>query len=175
MRKKNDIAEKLEKLRREAGITLPVFSTKKASEIKERPKVLKGPTGKPIPQSIKDLTIPESAFELFTIEVTTDPHEERRAMQLLGLREDPGVKAKLTVLKDKDSIEFEGLKSENLRLIKSYLPIYGQKFPYGSVLISHQGNYTFSMASHDIEIEELLRLFEYAIECAWEYELGVLT
>ena len=171
MRKKKDIAEKLEKLSKEEGTTLPVFSAKKASEIKERPKVVTRHSGKPIPQSIKDLTIPESAFELFTIEVTTDPREEKRAAQLLGLREEPGVKVKLTVLKDTDSIEFEELKSENLRLVKSYLPIYGCTFPYGAVLTSHQGDYTFSMASHDVKIEELLRLFEYALECAWEHEL----
>jgi hypothetical protein len=171
MRKKNDIAEKLEKLSREEGTVLPAFSAKKASEITEQPKAVIGPSGKPIPGSIKDLTIPESAFELFTIEVATDPNEGKMAAQLLGLREEPGAKVKLTVLKDADSLEFEELKSENLRPIKSYLPIYGHKFPYGALLISHQGDYTFSMASRDMKIEELLRLFEYGLECAWKYEL----
>ena len=171
MRKKNDIAEKLEKLSNGEGTTLPDFSAKKASEIEEQPKDVIGPSGKPIPQSIKDLTIPESAFELFTIEVTTDPREGKMASQLLGLREDPKAKVKLTVLKDEDSLEFEDLKSENLRLVKSYFPIYGNKSSHGAVLISHQGDYTFSMASHDMKIEELLRLFEYSLECAWKYEL----
>jgi len=175
MSKKHAISEKLEKLRMEEGTALSILSPKRASDIKVQPRAVKGPSGKPIPGSIKDLTIPESAFELFTIEVTTDPGERKMATQLLGLREDPKVKVKLTVLEDKESIEFEGLKSENLRLVKSYLPIYGQEFPGGAVLISHQGTYTFSMASHDMKIEDLLRMFEYAIECAWKYELGMLT
>jgi hypothetical protein len=173
MRKKNEIAEKLEKLSRKEGSTLPAFRAKRADEIEEKPAARTGPSGKPVPQSIKDLTIPESAFELFTIEVTTDPREEKRATQLLGLREEPGVKVQFTVLKDADSKEFEELKSENLQPVKSYLPIYGYKFLEGVVLISHQGDYTFSMASHDMKIEELLRLFEYALECAWKYELEV--
>lgn len=173
MRKKHDIAEKLEKLSKSGSEDGPIIlGPKKADAIEERPGVATGPSGKPISSSIKDLTIPESAFELFTIEVTTDPREQERASQLLGLREDPRVKVQFTVLKDPSSVEFEDLKSENLKLIKSYLPIYGGEFD-GSVLISHQGDYTFSIASHELKIEDLLRLFEYALECAWRYELKV--
>jgi hypothetical protein len=171
MRKKHDIAEKLEKLSKDGSEDdLVILGPKKASGIEEKPKVAVGPSGKPISSSIKDLTIPESAFELFTLELATDPQEKERASQLLGLREDPDAKVQFTVLKDPDSKEFEDIKSENLKLIKSYLPIYGGEFD-GSVLISHQGDYTFSIASRELKISDLLRLFEYALESAWKYEL----
>lgn len=171
MRKKVDIAEKLERLSKEEGVAPPAFSPKRAGEIEEKPLV--GPTGLPIPSSVKDLTIPESTFELFTIEVTTDPSEKERATQLLGLREDPRVKVVWTVLKDVDSKEFEVLKSEKLLRIRSYVPMYGKKFHSGGLLVSHQRDYTFSMASHDMKIEELVRLFEHGLENAGKYELKV--
>lgn len=173
MRKKSDIAEKLEKLSNGEGNNLSTLSPKKADEIREKQLERVGPSGKPVPSSIKDLTIPESAFELFTVEVTTDPSEEMKATQLLGLRDDPKSKVMFTVLKDVDSRELEGLKSEKLQGIKSYLPMFGRKFHNGAILVSHQGDYTFSMASRDIKIEDLVRLFEYALECAWNYELKV--
>ena len=174
MRKKHDIAEKLEKLSKGGSEEGPIIlGPKRADAIGERPLIAVGPSGKPISRSMKDLTIPESSFELFTIEVATDPQEEERASQLLGLREDPKVKVQFTVLKDPSSVEFEEMKGENLKLVKSYLPIYGNELLKGSVLISHQGDYTFSIASHDLKISDLLRLFEYALECAWRYELKV--
>jgi hypothetical protein len=171
MRKKVDIAEKLERLSKEEGVTSLAFNPKRAVEIEEKPLV--GPTGLPIPSSIKDLTIPESAFELFTLEVTTDPSEKERASQLLGLREDPRAKVMWTVVKDADSKEFETLKSEKLVRIRSYPSMYGREVHGGALLVSHQGGYTFSMASRDIKIKELVRLFEYGLECTWKYELKV--
>ena len=173
MRKKHDIAEKLEKLSKSESEEGPVIlGPKRASGIDEKPKVAVGPSGRPISSSIKDLTIPESSFELFTIEVATDPRETERASQLLGMREDPGVKVQFTVLKDQNAKEFEEMKNEKLKPIKSYLPIYGGEFD-GAVLTSHQGDYTFSIASRNLKISDLLRLFEYALECAWKYELKV--
>lgn len=172
MRKKIDIAEKLERLSKEEGATLPAFSPKRAGEIEE--KTLIGPTGLPYPSSIKELAIPESSFDLFTVEVTTDPSEGERATQLLGLREDPRVKVQWAVLKDVASKEFEGLKAEKLVRIKSYIPMYGREIRGGALLVSHQGDYTFSMASHDMKIEDLVDFFIYGLENAKKYELKAI-
>jgi hypothetical protein len=171
MRKKIDIAEKLDKLSKEVGKTLPAFK-KQAKAADEKPREKIALSGKPYPLSIKNLIIPESSMELFTKEVTLDPREEVKASQLCGMRDDPRIKVQFTVLKDKNEKEFEDLKSENFKLVKSYLPMYGHEFSGGAMLLLHQGDYTFSMASHELKIEKLIRLFEYALENAWKYELG---
>lgn len=196
MRKKLDIAEKLKKLSEGKKEKPPIFKPRKVGEIeegvkkkgveesKERLYKVKGrkeepptrvtkPPIQPKPLSIKDLAIPASAYELFSIEIALDPTGKEKVMQLLSLRENPEVKLKWTVFRDPYMKEFDWLKREGLVQIRDDPLIYGREFDEGTLVASHIGDYTFSMGSYDLKTERLVELFIFGLNNARKYDLKV--
>jgi hypothetical protein len=173
MRKKLDMAEKLKKLSKEG---LPIFKPKKASDIEGREKEPPaGATGFPLAlSSIRDLAIPESSYEMFSIEVAFDSAEKEKLMQLLALRENPEIKVKWTVLRDEDVRQFDWMKKEGLSQIRADPPVFARDFFEGALVACHIGDYTFSMAGHGIKVEELVELFISGLENAEKYELKAI-
>lgn len=169
MRKKTDMARKLERLlgKREglfpepaepAAINEEAPSAPEPAEIKEEAPPIEKPTARPAHLPIGKLAIPDSAYELFSIEAAVDP-TGNRVTQLLGLRDDPKVRVKWTVIRDAEQKEFDWLRIAGLTLIRSDRSIYGRKLEDGALVVSHADGYTFSMASRSMELEELVELF----------------
>lgn len=173
MRKKLDMAEKLRKLTKEG---LPIFKPKKTSDIEEQKKELPaGAAGFPLAlSSIRDLAIPESSYEMFSIEIAFDSAEKEKIMQLLALRENPEIKVKWTVLRDEDVRQFDWMKREGLAQIRAEPPVFAREFFDGALVASHMGDYTFSMAGNGIKVEELVELFISGLENAEKYDLKAI-
>lgn len=145
MRKKLDISKKLKE----------IFEANKERTKEKRP------------SSIKNLAIPASKLkELLSIKITCDPTENEKVAQTLSLKKNHKIEAKWVVFRDPDMHEFSKLKERGITLIKEDPPIYGIKLKEGIILASHKGNYTFTMGSYDIKVEDLKRFFEIGLNHA---------
>lgn len=159
MYKKLDIEEKVKQLLEEKRDDSPILKPRNAEKIKETKPLLW-----PGQLSIKDLAIPVSVDELFSMEITVDFTETEELIQLLSLRENPEVKLKWTVQRDPYMEELDWLKKQGLVQARNDLPVYSRELDEGTLIVSHIGDYTFSFASYDLKIDKMLEIFTSLIE-----------